>query len=39
MEMDSMEEDEEMCPEQIDEEIIPSTWHTRFHSQHHHHQE
>ena len=26
MEMDSVEEDEEMCPEQIDEEIIPSTW-------------
>ena len=26
MEMDSAEEDEEMCPEQIVEEIIPSTW-------------
>jgi len=25
MEMDSVEEDEEMCLEQIDEEIIPST--------------
>ena len=26
MEMYSVEEDEEMCPEQIVEEIIPSTW-------------
>ena len=25
MEMDSVEEDEEMCPEQIVEEIVPST--------------
>ena len=33
MEMDSMEEDEEMCPEQIDEEIIPSMWQGPFFSQ------
>jgi len=32
MEIDSMEEDEEMCPEQIDEEIIPSTWQVPFFS-------
>ena len=31
--MDSMEEDEEMCPEQIDEEIIPSMWQGPFFSQ------
>ena len=28
--MDSVEEDEEMCPEQIDEEIISSTWQVLF---------
>jgi len=33
MEMDSVEEDEEMCPEQIDEEIIPSTWQGPFFGQ------
>ena len=31
--MDSVEEDEEMCPEQIDEEIIPSTWQGPFFGQ------
>ena len=30
MEMDSMEEDEEMCLEQIVEEIIPSMWQVPF---------
>jgi len=34
MEMDSVEENEEMCPEQIDEEIIPSTWQGPFFGQH-----
>jgi len=34
MEMDSMEEDKEMCPEQIVEEIIPSTWQVPFFGQH-----
>jgi len=33
MEMDSMEEDEKMCPEQIDEEIISSTWQGPFFGQ------
>ena len=34
--MDSVEEDEEMCPEQIEEieEIIPSTWQVPFFCQH-----
>ena len=33
MEMDSVEEDEEMCPEQIVEEIMPSTWQGPFFGQ------
>ena len=32
--MDSVEEDKEMCLEQIDEEIIPSTWQGPFFGQH-----
>ena len=32
--MDDVEEDEEMCPEQIVEEIIPSTWQVPFFGQH-----
>jgi len=30
MEIDSMEKDEEMCPEQIVEEIVSSTWQVLF---------
>ena len=32
MEMDSVEEDKEMCPEQIVEEIVPSMWQVLFFS-------
>ena len=33
--MNSIEEDEKICPEQIVEEIIPSTWQVPFFGQYH----